>query len=231
MSRRRSRARDPGELRLDGRRWPRPRLPRLATGVRWLAAAALVGLAAVLLSAGPAGTGEPTVAVLVAAHDLAPGVALRAGDLRTARLPRSLVPDGALRVGERTSGRQLAAPARRGQPLTDVTLMGPALLRASSAGDLVAAPVRVADPGTLDLVRPGDRVDVLAVRTDDIDTGSTVPPATVVARNVVLLSTGTTTDDSAEPGTLVVVAAEPGTAARLAADAVHSRLSLTVHGR
>ena len=62
-------------------------------------------------------------------------------------------------------GRVLAGPVRSGEALTDVRLVGSSLL--TRGGRLVAAPVRLADPATAGLLHAGDRVDVLAVRTDE----------------------------------------------------------------
>lgn len=102
--------------------------------------------------------------VLVAADDLDAQRPLRAADVATVALPPDAVPDGALRPGDPVDGRLLAGPVRRGEALTDVRLVGPGLL--SALGAAVAAPVRVADAGEAALVRPGDRVDVLAASTD-----------------------------------------------------------------
>jgi Flp pilus assembly protein CpaB len=64
-------------------------------------------------------------------------------------------------------GRLVAGPVRRGEPLTDVRLLGPSLLAAVARGpDVVAVPVRFADAGAAALLRPGDRVDVLAAPPD-----------------------------------------------------------------
>ena len=113
-------------------------------------------------------------AVLVAAADLDAQRPLRTADVSTVSLPPDAVPDGALRPGDAVDGRLLAGPVRRGEPLTDVRLVGPGLL--SALGAAVAAPVRVADAGEAALVRPGDRVDVLAASTDP-GTGASGPDA------------------------------------------------------
>ena len=67
--------------------------------------------------------------VLTAARDLDGGV-LAPGDLTAIDLPAPAVPDGALPSGARVAGRVLASPVRRGEPLTDVRLLGPGLLAA-----------------------------------------------------------------------------------------------------
>ncbi len=50
---------------------------------------------------------------------------------------------------------------RAGETITDVRLVGPALL-AGYGDQLVAAPVRIADAGSAALLQPGDVIDVLA---------------------------------------------------------------------
>ena len=57
-------------------------------------------------------------------------------------------------------GRQLAAPLRRGEPVTDAALVGPSLVRGRP--DLVALPVRLPDTAMAELLRVGDGVDLVA---------------------------------------------------------------------
>jgi Flp pilus assembly protein CpaB len=131
---------------------------------RRLVAAVLAGLAVLSAVAAVRPPAPPSVVVLAAAHDLAPGTALALADLRPVPLPAAAVPAGALRPGAEVLGRLVAGPVRRGEPLTDVRLVGPALLAALGPGT-VAVPVRFADAGAVALLRPGDRVDVLAAPT------------------------------------------------------------------
>ena len=101
---------------------------------------------------------EPTARVLVAAHDLASGAVLRAEDLTRGGVPGR---DGPRRTGAPSrSGRILAAPLRRGEPLTDVRLVGPSLV--AGYDGLVAVPVRLPDAGTVALLTVGDHVDLVA---------------------------------------------------------------------
>lgn len=182
------------------------------------------GLAAASVAAGLSAvvpTAPPTVAVLSAAQDLAAGTVLSPDLLVTARLPRELVPAGALVDAAAVSGRLVAGPVRQGEPLTDVRLLGAGLL---PPGSDVAVPVRLAEPATGALVRAGDTVDVLSAAAE----GGAA--ATVVAARLAVLSVPDLGDAAGE-GALVVVAASPTTAARLAAAAVTGRLSVVVHGR
>lgn len=168
----------------------------------------------------------PTTDVLVAVRDLAAGVHLRAGDTRSLAVPATAAPDGVLADPAAVAGRVLAAPVRRGEPLTDVRLVGAAALHGYGAGK-VGTPVRLADPGVAALLRPGAVVDVLAVPTAaGLDATG---PARVVARGVRVVSVGADTDPGAGAGTLVVVAATPRQAAALAKGAAGARLSVTLH--
>ncbi|MFI6325497.1 SAF domain-containing protein [Nonomuraea sp. NPDC050556] len=180
---------------------------------RRLVAAALVGvsLLCVLTALAP---GQPGASVLVAARDLAPGV-LGTADLSLAALPRSAVPDGALTAG--AVGRVLAAPMRRGEPLTDVRLVGTALLAALPPG-AVATPVRIADPDAARLIAPGSLVGVLAAWEGG-------QAAQLVADDVTVLATPATNDDH---GALVVLATTTAQAGQLAAAQAGGRLSLTI---
>lgn len=185
----------------------------LASGLT--AASVAAGLSAVVPAT------APTVPVLTAARDLAAGAVLAPDDLVAAELPSALVPQGALVDAALTTGRVVAGPVRRGEPLTDVRLLGAALL---PQGAQVAVPVRLAEPATGALVSAGDEVDVLAAAPEG------GPAARVVAERLTVLSVPDLGDAAGE-GALVVVAASRSTAARLAAAAVTSRLSVAVHGR
>ena len=185
----------------------------LASGLA--AAAVASALSAVVPAA------APTVPVLTAARDLAPGDVLGPDDVVAAAVPQALVPSGALTDAAVAAGRLVAGPVRRGEPLTDVRLLGTALL---PRGAQVAVPVRLAEPATGALVQAGDTVDVLSAAPEG------GPAAQVVATELTVLSVPDLADAAGE-GALVVVAASRSTAARLAAAAVTGRLSVAVHGR
>lgn len=164
---------------------------------------------------------EPGVVVLTAAHDLVAGAPLGVEDLAATSLPRAAVPGGALLDRGAVLGRLVAGPVRRGEPLTDVRLLGASLATGSTE---VAVPVRVAEPATAALVRAGDVVDVLSASPEGATT------AVVVASSVPVLSVPALGDDRGE-GALLVLAADRPTAGRLAAAAVTGRLSVVVAGR
>ncbi|WP_329086442.1 MULTISPECIES: RcpC/CpaB family pilus assembly protein [unclassified Streptosporangium] len=163
-----------------------------------------------------------SVTVLIAARDL-PGGVLEAADLIPAPLRPGTVPDGALRPGTPFAGKILTGPARRGEPLTDVRLLGPGLLAAHGQGT-VATPVRVADPETARLLSPGDVVDVLAATS----TWDGTAPATVVAEDVAVLATP---GGESERDALVVLATTSAQATELASAQAGGRLSITIGPR
>lgn len=189
--------------------------------LRRATAALLVGLAAVL--ALTAGRGTEGVPVVVVTRDLAPGAVLGAGDVQVLGLPAPVVPDGAARGTGAVLGRTLAAPLRRGEPVTDVRLTGPDLVRAVSADPaMVSVPIRLADPEVAALLHPGAAVDVVTVgeRQDD---------PVVLARGARVLTVlapsarGATTE-----GRLLLVALDPLGATRVAAASLSQTLTITL---
>lgn len=179
-------------------------------------AAAAVAFAIEAASPGP----PPRVKVPVAARDLDGGISLTAADLTTAAYAPGTAPEGLVDTAD-AIGRVLAGPLRAGEPLTDRRLVGPELLNGWGE-DLVAAPVRVADAGATTLIRPGDRITLLAASLD----GMTA--TRVVAADVPVLTVSTSDDDGLAEGALLVVGATEAEAAELAQAAVVARLSFTV---
>lgn len=117
-------------------------------------------LAAVAVTTGVrAATAPPpaSVTVTVAARDLPAGTVLADDDLTTYDLPTDAVPEG---LAPDPVGRILAAPVARGEPLVTLRLVGPGL----TAGhpELSALPVRLPDAAMTDLLRVGDRIDLVA---------------------------------------------------------------------
>ncbi|MFJ2812692.1 RcpC/CpaB family pilus assembly protein [Streptomyces sp. NPDC087294] len=89
----------------------------------------------------------------------------------------------------------------------------------------VAAPVRIADGATVRLLRPGDRVDVIAAR--ETPSGA---DARVVARGVRVTEVPKPPEggaDAADGGALVVVSVSRATATRLAGAGATARLAVT----
>ena len=199
-----------------------------------LAASAVAGLTA-LAPARPATTG-----VVVAAHDLPAGQRLRPADLVVVELPVGVRPDGTATSVAALSGRTVAAALRRGEPVTDVRLVGPGLLMGSHG--MVAAPVRLADAEAAALVRPGDVVDVYAASGDAVlgDPGLATAGSSDSSSRARLVADGArvlavppavSTGDTQAPtsdGALLVLAVGPETARALAGAASAERLSLVI---
>lgn len=91
-------------------------------------------------------------------------------------------------------------------------------VRGPGGVEMVAAPVRIADAATVRLLRPGDRVDVVAA--DGRGQGRVVAAG---ARVSAVPDSGGT-----EPGALVVLSVPRPTAARLAGAGITSRLAVTL---
>lgn len=126
---------------------------------RWLAVGLL--LTGTLLVAHPGSArGAPTTPTVVAARDLPSGATLRAADVRLADFPGETRPSGALSTLDVAAGRLLSGAVRAGEPLTDVRLA----ITIPASGDPATAtvPVRLADAAVAELLRPGQRVDVVA---------------------------------------------------------------------
>ena len=191
--------------------------------LRRAVAAVFVVVAAVLaLMPGPASSADD--AVVVAARDLTAGTVLGASQVTLRGLPEQVVPDGAIRVPAAVLGRTLAAPVRRGEPLTDVRLTGPDLTRAiSTKQDKVSVPLRLADPGVAALLRPGATVDVVTVgeRQDE--------PVVLAraARVLAVLEAGARGGE--HDGHLVLVALDHVAATRVAAASISQTLTVTVY--
>jgi Flp pilus assembly protein CpaB len=189
--------------------------------LRRVAAAMLVGLAAVLALSGGSSAGNN---VVVATRDLVPGTVVEADQVTVRGLPPQVVPDGAARSPAAVVGRTLAAPVRRGEPLTDVRLTGSELIHAVSGNpESVSVPLRLADPGVAALLHPGVAVDVVTI-------GERQNEPVVLARGarvVAVLEAGTRTGE--RDGRLVLVALDPGAATRVAATSISQNLTVTVH--
>lgn len=189
--------------------------------VRRVAAMTLVGLAALLaLSRGS----SVDAVVVVAARDLAPGTVVGSHEVMLRELPARGVPDGAARSPAVVVGRTLAAPVRRGEPLTDVRLIGSDLIRAVSPDPgTVSVPLRLADPGVAALLRPGVTVDVVTISERQGEPVVLAHGARVLA----VLESGARTGD--RDGRLVLVALDPAGATRVAATSISQNLTVMVH--
>lgn len=155
--------------------------------------------------------------VVIAASDLSAGHQLTRADLDVVRWPAELRPAGVRGDPAMLTGRRLAGPIGHGEPITDTRLIG-ADLAAGLPRRLVAAAVSLGDGHAIDLVRPGERVDLLeADRPVDplagppIRTGDVVDVATHVSVLAVLPATESSDAE-------LVVAVDRPTAVRITRD-------------
>ncbi|WP_030690216.1 hypothetical protein [Streptomyces globisporus] len=97
--------------------------------------------------------------------------------------------------------------------------------RPPAAVPLVSAPVRIADAATVRLLRPGDRVDVIAAPPP---TPGGEGEARVVATGVRVAEVPRRDETRSDGGALVVLSVPRSTAAELAGAGVTSQLAVTV---
>ena len=193
---------------------------------RFLVAAVALGVAAACTVQAVRPPDPPTSAVVVAARPIDAGTALTSADVRTARVPTALAPDGAIAEPGAVLGASAAVPIATGAPvlpgfLADDDVRGP-------PGTVVAT-VRFADPAVAGLLSPGVRVDVLAATAEG-------GPGSVVATRALVLpvarqpsSAGSLglggTGDASVP---VLLAVAPEEAPALAGAAASALLSAVV---
>ncbi|MGW4204083.1 hypothetical protein [Streptomyces sp. NPDC004726] len=117
------------------------------------------------------------------------------------------------------AGSAVAAPQRAPRPAAE----------GRSTAELVSAPVRIADAATVRLLRPGDRVDVIAAPGSSAVPGADgSPDARVVATGARVTEVPKFRETVGEDGALVVLSVPRATAAELAGAGATSRLAVTV---
>lgn len=175
--------------------------PRAATRVPLGALGAIVaGMLAFLLVLVGTGDRRKTVAVAVAAHDIAPGQLVTPADVRRVALPADSPLLGSLVAGSPPEAGLVATHRiAEGEPLGRSSLVAPAAgggLRAMS----LAVPVERAVGGDLSA---GDRVDVV---------DSSVDPASYVARDLEVLAVSISNGalGSATPNAVTVAVDDAG---------------------
>lgn len=166
------------------------------------------------------------VAVVVAARDLAPGHLLAAADLRSARLPPGAAPDGAETDPAALTGAVLTAALRAGEVLTDVRVVGPRLAEvATGSRDARIVPIRLADSAITEILRAGDRVDVVAADTTDPARAATLAEDAAV----VLVPENSADSGASRAEPVVLVALDSRRAAAVAAASLNSALTVVFH--
>ncbi|MEO6792672.1 MAG: SAF domain-containing protein [Mycobacterium sp.] len=179
--------------------WARTVLARRVT------AGALVVLAGVAtIRSDPQGD---RVDVVVATRDVAPGTALTVDDVSLGNRSARTVPDGAATDVAAVLHATLAGPARRGEVLTDVRLLGRRLTEAAAGPDARIVGIHPADAALIDLIHPGDVVDVVTAAPDEAAGPPGLPRVVAAGGIVVLVSDKQNHDDR------VVLVALPAAAA------------------
>lgn len=199
------------------------RIRRTVLARRRLLAAVCAALAVAAGLQAAAGPPAPKTMVLTATHDLASGSVVRASDLRSTPFAPDTVPSGVLASAADAVGRTTAAPVRVGEAITDVRLVSGSML--AGYPGLVAAPVRIGDPGAVDLLRVGDRIDLIAADPQGR------AEARVIAADVPVISIPRQreTAPTTVQGGLIVVAISDRAAKDLATAGVSSYLSLVIN--
>ncbi|MGW8064679.1 hypothetical protein ACVV2G_20995 [Streptomyces ziwulingensis] len=118
-------------------------------------------------------------------------------------------------AGPRSGAGAQDAQRARGHPVTEP-------VRKRHGTELVAAPLRIADAATVRLLRPGDRVDVVAA--GDGGAGD----ASVIARGARVTKVPEPLEGTAAGGALVVVSVPRATAHRLVGAGATTRLAVTL---
>ena len=168
-----------------------------------------------------------TVSAFAAARDLPAGETLGPDDLTALSVPRGLVPAGSFGRAEDLQGKQLAVALRKGQLLSDAQLLGPGLLAGSPPGS-AAVPLRMADPASIQLLSPGQLVNVVMTTGNGFDQPAAATQ--VLAAAVPVLWTSEHGNGAGEwlatgdADGLLVVAADAGQAGRLAGASTQGKL-------
>jgi pilus assembly protein CpaB len=174
---------------------------------------------------------DPTVSALAAAKDLPAGRIVAPSDLVAIRVPPAVLPGGSLGLAA-LEGRQLAVALRQGQLLADSLLVGPGLLAGSPAG-AAAVPLRMADPASVQLVSPGQLVNVVMTSGDGYEQAASTQ---VLASSVPVLWTSATGGkagqwlDAGDTDGLMVVAADADQAKKLAGASTRGKLFFVLVG-
>lgn len=192
-------------------------LHRRSLAALFAALAVLVGLRELQAPA------PPTVSAWTAARDLPSGTILTRADLAQLPFAPGSVPDRAVTSPGSVLGRIVAAPLRRGEPLTDLRVVAQPLLAAYPGR--VATPARIADPAVVDLLRVGDVVDLVAA-----DPQGEAPARTVAASVTVIAipRAHTAQEDPGLSGRLVLFAVPADRATEVTAAGVSRFLTVTL---
>jgi pilus assembly protein CpaB len=198
---------------------------RLAVALLLSAAA---GVAVHQLTPAPA----QTLTVMAAVQDLPTGRTLGPDDFAEIHLPLELLPEGTFTDSNGLEGKQLAAPLRKGQLFADSQLVGPGLLTGAPPGS-AAVPLRLADPSSIQLLAPGQLINVVLTGGNGFEQQGT---SEVLAEGVPVLWTSSQGGkagqwlENEDADGLIVVTANPDQASRLAGASTKGKLFFVLVG-
>jgi Flp pilus assembly protein CpaB len=167
--------------------------------------------------------------VVVAARDLRPGSALTSDDVRLEKRLAATVPDGSQTDPGAVVGSTLAGPARRGEVLTDVRLLGSRLAESTAGPGARIVPLHLADGALIDLVRVGDVVDVLAAPANESPGAAATPSKVVATDAVVVLVSAKQKSQVADSDRVLLVALPARVANVVAGSTLGQAVTLTLH--
>ncbi|MDR1393832.1 MAG: SAF domain-containing protein [Bifidobacteriaceae bacterium] len=179
----------------------------LAWRLRWAGIAVLAAILIRLALPGVVAAFSGGSPVLVLARDLPVGAQITPEDVKVVLAPPGIIPDGALTNEDAAIGEFTRTALPR------LTMVHQGLLEAVSDRQqpppgLVSAAVRLSDPGMVAVVRPGDRLDIMA--SAGSSASGSIAPAQVLAHSALVL-TAPGTDQTEESGSgLSVPAASAG---------------------
>ncbi|KAF0848737.1 SAF domain-containing protein [Nocardia caishijiensis] len=189
---------------------------------RRIVAAALAVVAVVLFVRGDPGGARQSV--VVAANDLAPGRVLTADDMRVDQHETRTLPTGFATDTAPLLGATLTGAMRAGETFTDLRVVGPRLAAAAAGTeDARIVPIRLADSAVAEVLRAGDRVDVVGVE----DTGDSAARARTLATDAAVVLVTASADRRAERVVLVALATEYATA--VAGASLRTALTVVFH--
>ncbi|MCV7411446.1 flagellar biosynthesis protein FlgA [Mycobacterium florentinum] len=169
------------------------------------------------------------VDVVVATRDLTPGAALTPDDVRVEKRLATTLPDGSQADPGAVVGSMLAGPARRGEVLTDVRLLGSRLAELTAGPGARIVPLHLTDGALIDLVRAGDVVDVLAAPPTESQPGTQAISKVVATDAVVVLVSPKQKVRAADDDRVVLVALPARVANTVAGSVLGQAVTLTLH--
>lgn len=162
--------------------------------------------------------------VVVAVRELPPGHVIGVGDVRVVERGAESVSKGVVREVGSVVGATLAGAVGEGEVLTELRVVGARLAGvAAGDGDGRIVPIRLADKAVAEVLRGGDRVDVVAG-----EEGGGRGARLLASDAVVVLVSGVGSERG-EQERVVLVALDARRAAVVAAASLRSALTVVFH--